>query len=67
LTPALATGLLEFAKGSDPPLKAEMESTDDFQTRSIDWMKKELRSLRLLCWLILLMQANAQWLHLGIA
>lgn len=56
-----------FLKGTDPPLKAETETTDDFQTRSIDWMKGELRSLRALAWLIFLMQANAQWFHLGMA
>lgn len=65
MTPALADAVLAFAKGTDPPLKAESESTDDFQTRTIEWMKKELRSLRVLCWLILAMQANAQWFHLG--
>ena len=65
MTPALADAVLAFAKGSDPPLKADNESTDDFQTRSIVWMKAELRSLRALVWAILLLQANAQWLHLG--
>lgn len=44
--------LLAFAKGTDPPVKAETESLDDFQTRSIDWLKSELKSMRALMWVV---------------
>lgn len=57
MTPALADALLTFAKGSNPPLKGETESTDDFQTRTIDWLKAELRSMRALVWALIAFHA----------
>lgn len=61
MTPALDYGsILTFLKGSDPPQKAENESTDDFQTRTIDWMKVEFKSFRVLVWAILLLQVR-EW------
>ena len=60
MTPALADALLTFAKGSAPPLKEENESSDAFQTRSIEWLKTELKSMRALLWAIVAMHI-AQW------
>ena len=64
MSPGLYQAILSFAKGSDPPLKADTETTDDFQTRSILWMKTELKGLRLLMWALLLMQLG-EWMKLG--
>lgn len=61
MAPAFGEAILAFAKGSEPPLKLEGESSDDFQTRSIEWLKVELKSMRGLLWVVLAMQL-AQWL-----
>lgn len=61
MAPAFTDALLTFAKGTEPPLKLEGESSDDFQTRSIDWLKAELKSMRALIWVVVAMHL-AQWL-----
>lgn len=61
MSPGLANALLTFARGTDPPLRAEGEATDDFQTRTIIWMKAELKSMRALLWVVVLMHL-AQWM-----
>lgn len=39
-----------FARGSPPPVKGDTDTTDDFQTKTIDWMKGELGTIRVLVW-----------------
>lgn len=57
MTPAVADAILGFAKGSAPPLKEDGESSDDFQTRTIEWLKVELKSLRVLVWALIAFHA----------
>lgn len=61
MSPGLANAILAFAKGTDPPLKGEKESTDAFQTRTIVWLKGEHKSLRGLMWIVIAMHL-AQWM-----
>lgn len=51
--------------GPDPPQKQDGESTDDFQTRVIDWLVLDRKHTKALLWAVLAMLVNSQWLHLG--
>ena len=61
MSPGFQGALVSFAKGTDPPQKMENEDTDAFQTRTIEWLTQELKSIRALLWVVLMLVLAKGW------
>lgn len=55
MTP-MSSVIVEFIKGAPPPERLESEPVDDFQARTITWLKGELKAQRALVWAVLAME-----------